>query len=436
MKRLRLTAILLTAMLTLSMFFALPKTAYAAAENNYVTQAQVRARLEKMLSEYPDGKKWTGSFDGGCECYGFARKVIYTVFGKTGSSTRKWNYACTDLRGMTKIGSVSTCTEANVKKLLSQARPGDVLQFGVVNGSGGQHSMIVFAVNSTKVTIYECNWIKNTITKTALTYKELAERQYSGRKIGNAKKHGTLSLIRSDNAFYSVSLNANGGSVSTKKVMVPCGENLTNAPTPTRTGYTFSGWYTEKSGGTKATSSTTISKNQTLYAHWSANTYTVTFNATGGKIATASKSVRYDSTYGTLPTPTKDGYTFLGWYTAKSGGSKITAGTVVAILSNQTLYARWELTTPTLNAVNPLIPGKTIWAAWQKNSAATKYVLQYSESKSFPANGTIELSISETATSKQIKGLNKGTTYYVRIKAVSNNVSSRWSTVQSVKIEH
>ena len=434
MKSKRLFCILITAMLSFSMLVALPKNAYAA-ENSYVTQTQVRARLDKMLSEYPDGKKWTGSFDGGYECYGFARKVIYTIFGKTGSNTRKWNYACTDLRGMTKIGSVSTCTKSNVEILLSQARPGDVLQFAALDGKGGQHSMIVFAVSSTKVTIYECNWKKNTITKRTLTFKELAERQYVGA-IGTAKKRGKLSLIRSNNAFYKMSLNANGGSVSAKTVFVPCGEYLTNAPAPTRTGYTFSGWFTEKSGGTKVTSSTMISKNQTIYAHWSANTYTVAFNANGGKTPVSSKSVHYDSIYETLPTPTKDGYTFLGWYTEKNGGSKITAKTVVEILSDQTLYARWELTTPTLNAVNPLIPGKTLWVAWQKNGAATKFILQYSESKSFPANGTIELSISGSDTSKIITKLNTGTTYYVRIKTVSGNTSSKWSTVQSVKIEH
>ena len=69
--------------------------------------------------------------------------------------------------------------------------------------------------------------------------------------------------------------------------------------------------------------------------------YKVTFNANGGSVATASKTVKYNSTYGTLPTPTREGYTFDGWYTAASGGTKITADTKVTATGDQTLYAHW-----------------------------------------------------------------------------------------------
>ena len=107
--------------------------------------------------------------------------------------------------------------------------------------------------------------------------------------------------------------------------------------TPTRTGYTFDGWYTAASGGTKITSSSTVStaSNHTLYAHWTANTYTVTYNVNGGNaLSTTTKSVTYDGTYGTLATPTRTGYDFSGWYTAASGGSKIESTTKVSITAN------------------------------------------------------------------------------------------------------
>lgn len=77
-------------------------------------------------------------------------------------------------------------------------------------------------------------------------------------------------------------------------------------------------------------------------ASWSAATFTVYFNANGGSTPTASKSVTYGSTYGTLPTPTRANYIFLGWYTAASGGSKVTSGSTVGITTNQTLYAHWQ----------------------------------------------------------------------------------------------
>lgn len=72
-----------------------------------------------------------------------------------------------------------------------------------------------------------------------------------------------------------------------------------------------------------------------------ANTYTVTFDANGGTTSTASKSVTYDSTYGELPSSTRTGYSFAGWYTATSGGTRVTESTTVAITAAQTLYARW-----------------------------------------------------------------------------------------------
>ena len=53
-----------------------------------------------------------------------------------------------------------------------------------------------------------------------------------------------------------------------------------------------------------------------LYAKWIANSYDVTFNpGNGATVDLVSKSVTFDSTYGELPTPTKKGYTFAGWYT-------------------------------------------------------------------------------------------------------------------------
>lgn len=81
----------------------------------------------------------------------------------------------------------------------------------------------------------------------------------------------------------------------------------------------------------------------TMTAQWVPNRYTVTFNANGGSVSTTSKTVTYASTYGTLPTPTKDGYIFNGWYTASSGGTKITENSTVSITAAQTLYAQWAI---------------------------------------------------------------------------------------------
>ena len=69
--------------------------------------------------------------------------------------------------------------------------------------------------------------------------------------------------------------------------------------------------------------------------------FTVSFNANEGVVNESSKTVVYGSTYGSLPTPTRDYYTFDGWYTAKTGGNKITESSVFNSSENVTLYAHW-----------------------------------------------------------------------------------------------
>lgn len=143
---------------------------------------------------------------------------------------------------------------------------------------------------------------------------------------------------------YTVSFDPCGGTTPTASKSVTYGSAYGTLPTPEKTGQTFGGWFTEASGGTQKTASTTVStaSNHTLYAHWTGATYTVTFNANGGSCATASKNVTYGAAYGELPVPTRNGYSFLGWYTAASGGELVTEETAVNIPNGHTLYARWE----------------------------------------------------------------------------------------------
>ena len=114
---------------------------------------------------------------------------------------------------------------------------------------------------------------------------------------------------------YTVTFNPNGGTVSPTTKTVTYDSTYGSLPTPTRTGYNFAGWWTAASGGTQITSSTkvTTASNHSIYAHWTANTYTVTFNPNGGTVSPTTATVTYDSTYGTLPTPTRPGYTFKAW---------------------------------------------------------------------------------------------------------------------------
>ena len=145
---------------------------------------------------------------------------------------------------------------------------------------------------------------------------------------------------------YRLVYDANGGTVQETDKVAYSGVAIGALPSPTRTGYTFAGWYTAASGGDQVTSASTFisSSSVTIYAHWTAKQYDVTFNANGGEsVNPGSKTVKYNSTYGTLATATKAGYTLDGWYTSASGGTKITESTKVTITADQTLYAHWTL---------------------------------------------------------------------------------------------
>ena len=131
------------------------------------------------------------------------------------------------------------------------------------------------------------------------------------------------------------------GSVSPSKRYYPIGARYGDLPSATRSGYEFAGWYTSARGGTSVgTSSIVPSVDTTLYAHWTPTTVTVAFDGNGGTASVSSKSYAIGAAYGTLPTATLSGYTFDGWYTAASGGTKVTASTV-ASSSVTRLYAHW-----------------------------------------------------------------------------------------------
>ena len=140
---------------------------------------------------------------------------------------------------------------------------------------------------------------------------------------------------------YTVTFDANGGSVNPSSATTKDGK-LESLPTPTRGGYDFLGWYTEKDGGEKVITDTVFTKDTTIYAHWqkqAAQEYTVTFDANGGSVTPSGSSTK-DGKLESLPTPTRGGYDFLGWYTQKDGGDKVTTNTVFT--KNSTIYAHWQ----------------------------------------------------------------------------------------------
>lgn len=140
---------------------------------------------------------------------------------------------------------------------------------------------------------------------------------------------------------YTITFDSQGGTDVTARTL-PQGAAIYPPTAPTRTGYTFAGWYTDPSCTQPYdfTNAVMPEQNFTLYAKWDALTYTVNFEAVNGANP-PSITVTYDSPYGTLPTLTHDNLRFVGWFTQKDGGTQVTADTVFTGTANQTLYAHW-----------------------------------------------------------------------------------------------
>jgi uncharacterized protein (TIGR02145 family)/uncharacterized repeat protein (TIGR02543 family) len=162
---------------------------------------------------------------------------------------------------------------------------------------------------------------------------------------------------------YTVTFNANGGTVFPTSGMTGTNGKLASLPTPQWSGYTFSGWYIAATGGTQVTTNTVFTGNTTIYAHWTAvsaitPTYTVMFNANGGTVSPASNTTGTDGKLVNLPTPTSDGYAFSGWYTAATGGSVVMTSTIFS--SNATIYAHWTVIVGGDNCTSAAICKKVI----------------------------------------------------------------------------
>jgi len=162
---------------------------------------------------------------------------------------------------------------------------------------------------------------------------------------------------------YTVTFDSKGGTAVVSQT-VDHGGKATEPTEPTRTGYTFGGWYKE-SGCTNVWDFTTdtVTADVTLYAKWTINTYTVIYNGngnTGGTVPVDSSSpYEYGATVTVLDntgTLVRTDYTFDGWNTQADGNGtgRAVGSTFILGASNVTLYAKWtSLTTYSLRDIGP-----------------------------------------------------------------------------------
>ncbi|MDR1014981.1 MAG: InlB B-repeat-containing protein [Coriobacteriales bacterium] len=205
---------------------------------------------------------------------------------------------------------------------------------------------------------------------------------------------------------HTVTFDSQGGSSTPSSVTRDHDTEIGALPVVSRIGHSFLGWHTEAQDGTEVTAATTVTADVTYFAHWKANTYTVTFkdyngivdvqsvaygaaatapsvpprtgyafeawdrpfsnvtssfvvnarykirtctvtfDANSADVASPSRERTYGSALGNLPTLTRAGYTFQGWYLTRTGGWQIAP--TVTVTGDVTYYAHWEANTYTV----------------------------------------------------------------------------------------
>lgn len=217
------------------------------------------------------------------------------------------------------------------------------------NGTAGQVSGNFFGIDSFTLCVSRNTEITYSDIVSKCSYTESEEYDYS-TGTGRYKWDKTriyFIVPRFGNAYtitYSPGEHGAGEDVISEGLVENVQTTLKNSLF-TRTGYTQTGWKSdeEPSVNYELGGKINVTKNITLYPVWTANKYTVTFDANGGSGVTQdSKEVTFDGRYGTLPSATRLGYSFVGWSLTENGKNPVEASTTVFTPSNHTLYAKWK----------------------------------------------------------------------------------------------
>jgi uncharacterized repeat protein (TIGR02543 family) len=180
-------------------------------------------------------------------------------------------------------------------------------------------------------------------------------RDHDMKEVTFAAVNGSVTVSSDSGAnTVVVTFDGNGGTPASTPVNVKSGDKVTAPATnPTREGYEFAGWFTDKEGKNAFDQNTPITANITVYARWKATaveTYVVTFDGNGGTPASTTVNVKSGDLVGAKKPadPTRDGYEFTGWFTDKDGKNAFNVEKT-AITGAITLYAGWKEKTDTTN---------------------------------------------------------------------------------------
>ena len=312
----------------------------------------------------------TGTMSNQNFTYGTTQNLTTNAFTRTGYSFAGWNTKADGTgTSYTDKQSVNNLTSTNGETVTLYAKWTPITYTVKFNGNGSTSGSMsnqsftydeaakALTTNAFKKTGYTfAGW--NTATDGSGTNYADGARVQNLTTTNNA----TINLYAKWTAnTYAVTLNPQSGTGGTTSVTATYGSAMPAITKPTRTGYTFNGYYDATSGGTqyyKADGSSARTWNKTaattLYAQWTANQYTITYKDQNNADFSGSHASGYPTkhTYGTATTlkdATKTGYTFGGWHTDQACTNKVTSLGATTYTDNITLYAKWTINQYTLD---------------------------------------------------------------------------------------
>lgn len=179
--------------------------------------------------------------------------------------------------------------------------------------------------------------------------------------VGYAFSANTTLYVKWNINSYTIHFQSNGGSF-VNSITQNYGSTVTAPSNPTRQGYTFAGWYSDGELTSPYTFTTMPAENRVLYAKWTINQYTITFNSNGGTSVT-SKTQAYMSSVTEPSSPTRTGYTFIGWF-YDSGLTSQVSFPIEMPLNGTTLYAKWTINYYILKFFNGAVELSSVYRAY------------------------------------------------------------------------
>lgn len=333
-----------------------------------------------------------------------------TVAGNTGNLKRTgytlvgWNtQAGGGGKSYALSGSNSTFTDDTILYAQWSGSTYYVLYSGNNNTGGSSPSTQSFTTGQS-LTLRENS---GALTRTGYTFDKWNTKadgtgvDYSESATGQTFSADTVLFAKWRGNTYSIDYDPNTGSVDTSTATFTYGGSGITLRTPTKTGYTFLGWYDTTTAGTRISDGGVTynqAQSRTLYAQWSIQRYTIDYDGGGGTVDTSTVNYTYGDAALTLRTPTRASYKFEGWYTAASGGTRIgSAGALHTPDASRTLYAQWTqwslvgLSSPTRIGAITTVSG--VGNTYSASTGSTSVTLNY-VADALPAGTVIDAYLS------------------------------------------